>query len=205
MPYTSAVSKRLTPRSRAAWTTRALAAASSRMPKLLQPRPATVTWMPESPSGRAVSVSAIRLPPHHQQVPDPALDALDRDPEGLAAVFAEPDAAVRRADVERVGIPGVAGDADRRRPHDLGQSARGPAPRAAAVLAPVAGATGSLGAMSRGRGLALRGGDVRHLGAVGMEEHPGRVPVVHALGRRSERETGVLAAVHAAARARQHD
>src|SRR5438270_8137626 len=48
----SAESKKLTPRSSAACTTRALAASSSRRPKLLQPRPATVTRMSESPSAR---------------------------------------------------------------------------------------------------------------------------------------------------------
>src|SRR5258708_4695210 len=125
MPYTSAVSKRLIPWSRAACTTRALAAASRRIPKLLQPRPATVTWMPESPSGRVVRVCAnVFSPPYQEQVSDPALDALDRDPEGLAAVLAEPDAAIRRADVERIGLGGVARDAGGRLSHHLGQAAR---------------------------------------------------------------------------------
>src|SRR5580692_12542938 len=46
----SAVSNRVTPASRAAWTTTRVLSASSREPKLLQPSPTTETGRPDLPS-----------------------------------------------------------------------------------------------------------------------------------------------------------
>ena len=51
----SAVSKKVIPESIAASTTARVPAASSRRPKLLQPRPTIETSSPESPSGRVTS------------------------------------------------------------------------------------------------------------------------------------------------------
>src|SRR5580700_2525805 len=52
LPYVSAVSKKVIPSSSAVRTTRAVAAASSRRPKLLQPMPTTVAWSTPPPAGR---------------------------------------------------------------------------------------------------------------------------------------------------------
>src|SRR3954462_8576144 len=51
-PYTSAVSKRVTPTSTAASTTARVASTSSRRPKLFQPSPTTETTRPDDPSRR---------------------------------------------------------------------------------------------------------------------------------------------------------
>src|SRR5258708_12568466 len=108
------------------------------MPKLLQPSPATVTWMPESPSCRAACVCAMSsLPPCHEQVPHRAQDALDRDLEGLAAVLGEPDGPVHHANVERGGVGGVAGGADGPRPPHLRQAPPEPPPPPPPVTPPL--------------------------------------------------------------------
>src|SRR5687768_11877930 len=57
----SAVSKKVIPASRAASTTALVAASSIRPPKLLQPRPTTVTWSSESPSRRVRTARAYRF------------------------------------------------------------------------------------------------------------------------------------------------